>query len=192
MSTQFTLKVLSYCLGQGTIALKGKACRPWLELSRIETERSYLEHQLRALRRLHPGPLEAHWDRLPGKSFYDIERLRIHSDLLWRPYELLYPRDQRTITPQLLAMSGFGGLVGLWGDRGRAYPRSAELALRAPGLKTQDLEEWCQSLGHPALVRRGSASGLVMRWGEKAWPPLARALRAALPECARASLRPPR
>ena len=60
MSAAFVVHALSYCLGRGKISLKGAAMRPWLTLQRPETERTYLSHQLRQLRRLLQDPDHKH------------------------------------------------------------------------------------------------------------------------------------
>ena len=69
MSAQFVARALSFCLGVGTIALKGRRQRPWLEIVRSETERPYLSHQLKQLRDAHLGKLEFVIDVLPCVGF---------------------------------------------------------------------------------------------------------------------------
>ena len=74
MSAQFVVRVLSYSLGKGVISLKGRRQRPWFEISRSELERTYLNHQLRTLRKLHDGPVDSLWDRQATNGFYDKDR----------------------------------------------------------------------------------------------------------------------
>ena len=93
--------------------------RPWLTLLRPEHERTYLDHQQRCLRKLHEGPLNVCWDRLPGESFYDTERLRLHGDELYQAYDLLYPRDNWTLSTTVLRLCGWRGLAALWIDSGQ-------------------------------------------------------------------------
>jgi len=118
MSDPFVVHALSYCLGKGEIQLKGRIKRPWLKIQRPETERTYLDHQIRKLRKFHDGPHDAIWDRIPGPGFYDIERLRFKGSQLWHVYELLYPRDEWTLTPDILRMTGMTGIAALWCDCG--------------------------------------------------------------------------
>ena len=47
MTAQLVAHVLSYSLGKGRLALKGRKRRPWLEISRCETEKQYLNFQLK-------------------------------------------------------------------------------------------------------------------------------------------------
>ena len=54
MSAQFVARVLSYCMGVGTLGLRGQKQRPWLEIIRPETEKPYINHQLKTLRELPP------------------------------------------------------------------------------------------------------------------------------------------
>lgn len=100
------------------MALRGRKRRLWLELSRIETERQYLRHQSIALRAVHKGKMEVLWDVVDRDKFYNNVRFRMHSELLWPAYELLYPRDKKTITSEILQITGFDGLVALFSDTG--------------------------------------------------------------------------
>lgn len=106
-------------MGAGRLSLRGSRGRPWLELRQLELKRTYLEHQLRRLRRLHDGPLEAHIDVLPGEGFYDIHRVRLTTPALHRAYELLHPRDERRLSAEVLAITGWMGMAALWIDQGR-------------------------------------------------------------------------
>ena len=91
MSAKFVARALSFTLGKGVVALKGARKRPWLEIVRPETQRTYLDHQLRSLRKLHDGPIDAVWDVIPTNGFYDKERLRLHGEGMWRVHELRCP-----------------------------------------------------------------------------------------------------
>jgi len=104
---------------KGSLRLKGARKRPWLEIRRPETERGELSWQLRCLQELHDGPLEWVRDRVPSDGFYDMHRLRIHGEGLYRAYELLCPRDERQLTPELLDLLGDQVLAVLWSDVGK-------------------------------------------------------------------------
>jgi len=119
MQAQFIARALSYCLGKGKLALKGKRQIPWLEITRSEVERTYLDHQLRALRRLHDGPMESVWDHIDSDGYYDNERIRLQGEGLWRAYELLSPRDKPVISREVLNVAGAEGIAALWLDQGR-------------------------------------------------------------------------
>lgn len=145
MSAQFVARVLSCCLGAGTIALKGRRQRPWLEIIRSETERPYLSHQLKQLRDSHLGKLEFVIDVLPCDGFYDDVRLRVRSDELYRAYELMYPRDKKIVTPQILDITGIGGLSALWSDRGRIIGRIGKVHSRFSPEGNVALANWCNA-----------------------------------------------
>lgn len=55
---------------------------------------------------------------MPGESFYDDERIRFTGEGLVRVYQLLYPRDKKVITPEVLEIAGIQGLTALWLDYG--------------------------------------------------------------------------
>ena len=147
MSAEFAALALSYSMGNGSISLRGKRRRPWLELRRSELERTYLDHQLRMLRRAHDGPVEVIWDRLPDKGFYDIERIQFHGDGLWRAYELAYPRDQRRFTQAVADLFDIRHVANIWTDRGRVYGRRGRFRL---GLSPEEL-----AIFHDMLLRLG-------------------------------------
>lgn len=138
MSAPFVVHALSYCLGKGELARRGQRRRLWLTLQRSEPERTYLDHQLRRLRRLHDGPLEAHWDRLPGEGFYDTERVRLRSEALEPAYECLYPRDRWTLSAEVLQLCGWRGIAALWADGGRW--RGKQLWLGGSSLRLQEMD----------------------------------------------------
>lgn len=149
MSAQFVQRVLSYCLGVGSIALKGQRLRPWLEIIRSETEKVYQNHQLKQLRLSHPGKLEYFWDVVPTDGFYDKNRIRIQSEELYRAYELMYPRDKKVITPQIMDICGLYGLTALWSDRGRLVGRKAKLSTRLGESDNEAIADWCNRNGFP-------------------------------------------
>lgn len=170
MSALFVVHVLSYCLGRGRIALKGQAMRPWLTLQRLETERTYLDHQQRRLRKLHEEPLEVCLDRLPGDGFYDIDRVRLHGEGLHQAYELLYPRDQWTLTPEVLRVCGARGLAALWCDAGQwmgSRPRITSQGCQLRGDDFLTLAEYFMELGIEVdfKERNGVCQGFSIRYG---------------------------
>lgn len=156
MSAQFVALALSYCLGKGTISLRGQKKRPWLEIKRRETDLTYLNHQLRMLHRVHDGKLEAVSDIVQTDGFYDDRRIRVHSPDLYRVYELLTFRDERRLTPEVLRIIGFQGLAALWCDTGTTTKTKAVLRSWADATETHHLAEWAKELGYaPVRVQRG-------------------------------------
>ena len=156
MSAQFVARVLSYCLGVGTLGLKGQRQRPWLEIIRPETEKPYLNHQLKLLRDAHPGKLDTHLDMLPTDGFYDKFRLRVRSDELYRAYELMYPRDKKIITPQIISITGMPGISALWSDRGRVVGRLGKILTRWKDDENQFLAEYISQQGFECMTTKGS------------------------------------
>lgn len=115
MGAQFVSLAVAYSLGLGNLRRKGVRQRPWLELRRLETESSYLEHQVRALRRVALQPVRVERDLLSGKGYYDIARARIQSADLERAVELLEPG----INAEALQVAGAArGIACLWLDCG--------------------------------------------------------------------------
>ena len=105
-------------MGRGTISHRGNKRRLWLEVVRPETERTYLSYQLFTLRRSHDGPFEDQRAALEGESFYDDEQILFHGEGLHAAYDLLYPRDRKHITKEVLDITGLMGLTALWIDYG--------------------------------------------------------------------------
>lgn len=150
MSAKFVARALSFTLAKGVVALKGARKRPWLEIVRPETERSYLDHQLRSLRKLHDGPIDAVWDTIATDGFYDKERVRLHGDGMWRVHELRCPHDQPLITREALDVCGVQGLAALWVDTGRFMGRRGRINGRFKREEYVTLAEWITDLGFKA------------------------------------------
>lgn len=145
---------------------------------------------MRTLRRLHPGPLRVERDWLPGPGVYDIERLRIQSDLLWPAYELLYHRDRRRLERKALEAAGIQGLAALWVDAGQRLPRVGKLTVSSPYVSIQDLEEWTAGLGYPGLVKETGNIRRVITWQRAQMQALATALRPLVHSSCRHLLKP--
>lgn len=146
------MRVLSYCLGSGTIALRGSKKRPWLDLQRSETEQTYARHQIRTLHRLHPGELEVVWDQVERNGFYNDVRCRVQSDLLRPAYELMYPRDEKVVTPEIIRITGFGGIVALFSDRGCVKGKRIILPIKHGN--AWDFAHYLKELGYRPKVAR--------------------------------------
>jgi len=123
VSAQFVSLAVGYSLALGQLRRKGIRKRPWLELRRLETESTYLDHQVRALRGALRQPLRVDADFLPGKGYYDISRIRIQSPWLERVLEILADG----ITEDALSVAGIRGLACLWLDHGFWRGRSGEI-----------------------------------------------------------------
>jgi len=147
-------------LGKGSITLKGKRQRPWLEISRYETDRTYLDHQLRVLKQYHDGPIDYVWDRLSTDGFYDKERFRFQGELLWRAYELLYPKDKKAISREVLNIAGLKGATALWIDQGRVIGKKGSIRGRFSENDYVELESWFNDLDIPAKIHRNNV-GIV-------------------------------
>lgn len=146
MTAALSAQLLGLCAGAGVLARRGAGSqrRPWLTIKRCESEKTFLEHQLRNLRSAHAGPLRSVVDRLSGDGFYDVIRLRAGSEQFERAYELLYPRDVRCWNLELAELSGELGLVNLWLDHGR-WLSSSTAAIKPPW-RTEELVAWIERL----------------------------------------------
>lgn len=108
------------------------------------------------LHKAHDGKLEAVCDIVQTNGFYDDRRIRVHSPDLYRVYDLLYFRDQRRLTPEVLEIAGAQGLAALWCDTGTATKTKAILRSWADTQEAHYLEGWVLELGYtPALVQKG-------------------------------------
>ena len=101
------------------MSIRGSKRRPWLEIVRPETEGRYLSYQLFTLRRSANAPYDDVRSTLAGRGYYDSERIRFRAEGIEQAYGLLYPRDERVITKQVMDLVGILGLTALWIDRGR-------------------------------------------------------------------------
>jgi hypothetical protein len=141
-------------LGAGQIKLLGQKKRPWLEIRRCETDLTYLTHQCRHLHKLHDGPLDSVTDTVQTDGFYDVKRLRCHGEGLYRAYELLYPRDEKTITLDLLMLTGLRGVASFWCDCGESA--KGGLVFNCPGGKARAMvvHDWLTELGFTPYTPR--------------------------------------
>jgi hypothetical protein len=164
VNAAFTATVVRYCLGAGRITELGPNKRLWLEISRCETERIYLGHQLRLLRKHHDGPVLAKVDPLAGGGRYDRERLRLMSPQLARANELLSGEGgERRIGPETWLVAGTPGLAALWLDQGRWLGRALELRLDWSASELELLASQIQATGskaHLAQSRQGRLCGV--------------------------------
>lgn len=132
MSAQFISLALGYALGSGVLRRKGLRQRPWLELQRLETEATYLNHQVRLLQRAATTELRCDLDVVGGRGFYDIRRARLQSPQLERALELLQPEGEPRLSAEVLQVAGLRGIASLWLDLGLWLPNgSGRLPMRS-------------------------------------------------------------
>lgn len=185
MSAQFVSLAVAYGLGGGKLRRKGAAQRPWLELLRLETESTYLGHQVRALRKAGRASVRVVEDMRPGRFFYDCCRARIQSPLLERAVEILGCGEQQRITREALVVAGARGLGALWLDAGAWEAGSGRLRLRDAG-EAVVVAEHFRGRGVPSVLVDG-ASVLIRPGGMRE---LAGQLRAEIHRSMRHALRP--
>lgn len=130
-------------------------------------------HQLRQLRLAADGPLEVVRDVLPGSGFYDIHRVRLHGEGLYHAYALLYPRDRRQLSAEVLAIAGRPGLAALLIDRARRQGPQLRICDRYSPEERQALVAWLAALGYPA---RGLAAPSGVQFAPGSLPALRREL----------------
>ena len=190
MSVQFVAHALSYNLGKGNITLKGKNQRPWLEIVRSEVDRTYLTHQLRTLKHTHDGAVDYLADRVPTDGFYDLERIRFHGDLLWRVYELLYPKDRKRITREVLNIAGLKGAAALWIDQGRISGKRGSIRGRYSENDYLALESWFNDLSIPAKIHRNNVSIIQLSFKKDSLEELFKLLKPMMHYTMKKTLRP--
>ncbi len=118
-----------------------------MEISRCETERPLLSYQSKLLKQLHQGSIDYYKDRISGHGFYDKERFRFHGNQLYKAYELLYPRDQRFVSRDILEMTGKKGLALLWVDQGRINGRRGSLRGKYSSEEYRNIAAYMNELG---------------------------------------------
>jgi hypothetical protein len=188
MSAQFVSLAVGYALGgSGVLRRKGVRQRPWLELRRLETESTYLGHQVRMLQRAAIGELRLDQDVVAGRGFYDIRRARLHSPLLNRAMEILSPGGEPRLTVEALQVAGLRGIASLWLDAGTWRPDgSARLPVRSAG-DTEPLIALLQQQGVAAAADRRET---VVELRPRAMAALADLLRPHVHRSMRHALRP--
>ena len=172
MSAQLVTHVLSYSLGKGVLSLKGRRKRPWLELSRLETERDYLNYQLKQLKKYHEGAIDLFKDRLPTNGFYDKERVRFHGQGLWRAYEILCPRDKSCISPTVLDVVGKQGMASLWIDQGRFIGKRGSIRGKYTEEEYRNITNWLRTFDIPAVLHSNQTAILEISIRKAAIPTL--------------------
>ena len=187
MSARFVSLAVGYALAGGELRRKGARQRPWLELQRLETEATYLDHQVRALRQSAGGTARVDLDFTCGEGFYDIARARISSPLLERAMELLCPAGEQRITPDALEVAGARGLACLWLDAGHWDGRAGIIDTRSPA-DAALLRERLLVCGIEAGV--ASAGGASVRVAPSDMPALAALLRPQVHRSMRHTLHP--
>ncbi|NDC87504.1 MAG: hypothetical protein EB075_01615 [Bacteroidetes bacterium] len=169
--------------------LLGQRKRPWLEIKRRETDLTHLLHQSRQLHRLHDGPLDLVIDTVQTDGFYDDKRLRCHGEGLYRAYELMYPRDERVVTPEILAITGIQGIAALWCDHGSV--EGQKLRITCPGGKKEAflVYDHLKNLGFSPMYSRSAIRNPKIDFIADGADELAAALRKVLPRHKHPSLR---
>ena len=114
--------------------------------------------QFNLLKKLHEGPIDYFEDRIATNGFYDLERFRFHGENLYKVYELLYPRDKRYISLDVLQIAGEKGLAMLWFDQGRIKGRRGSLRGRYSPEEYQNISDYLNSLGIQATPHANQLS----------------------------------
>lgn len=146
----------------------GRKRRPWMLLQRSELELTYLRHQQRQLRQAYSGELESEIQQIPTNSFYDDYRLAVHCPQMRHVYDLLYPRDEKRITKELLLIAGPGALPTLWCDRGRHDGKRITFGNFRDRAPTTATALWLEDLGYGATEETIQRDGRSIRLSEGA------------------------
>lgn len=183
MSAEFVSLAVGYCLATGELRRKGVRQRPWMEIRRLETEATYLEHQVRALRRAVRQPIRVIEDMVPGRGYYDVCRVRIQSPLLERAMEVL----QDGLTEEAFLVAGTRGLACLWLDRGLWQGSRGEVAFRSAA-EGEAFRGALRRIAIPSAPPVGQKH--LVRVGTEGMQQLATALRPYVHRSMRHALRP--
>lgn len=142
------------------MSLRGPSKRPWLEIRRSELEATYLRHQMRMLNRSLGGGLSVTWDHIEKNDFYCDLRAQIQTEALWPAYELMYPRDEKTVTKDILEIVGLKGIAALWCDVGR--PKGKALFIPARHCAVEVLRDYMVRQGfYTSIIKPPAATGYV-------------------------------
>ncbi len=184
MPAQFVVHALSCSLGRGKISLKGKKKRPWLEVSRSEEYRNFSKWQLKLLKQLHEGPIDYLEDRLPTNGFYDYERFRFHGEELYRAYELLYPRDERYISTEVLHITSKKGLAMMWFDCGRIKGRRGSIRGKYSPREYENIADYLNLLGIEATPHSNQITTIELCLSREGLSSLLQIIQLEFPKCA--------
>ncbi|MEB3235366.1 MAG: hypothetical protein VKM98_08050 [Cyanobacteriota bacterium] len=188
MSAQFVSLAVGYALGGGVLRRKGVRQRPWLELQRLETEATYLNHQVRLLQQAAGSGLRSDLDVVAGRGFYDIRRARLQSPLLERALELLQPDGKPRLSDEVLQVAGLRGIASLWLDLGLWLPHGGG---RLPLQTHADAESLAAHLGQQGVAAvAADKRGPVVDLRPAVMAELARRLRPHVHRSMRHALRP--
>lgn len=152
MSARLVSTAIAYAMGSGILRRKGVKQRPWLELRRLETERTYMLHQVKSLQRAGAGPVRAEIDMIPGQYFYDICRARLHHPDFDRAMELLAPEGVVILSPEVLEIAGGRGLASLWLDLGE-WDRGAAVIPLSSEQDANTLARYLENRGITGIPR---------------------------------------
>ena len=127
---------------------------------------------------------------MPTDGFYDLERIRFHGDLLWRVYELLYPKDSKRITREVLNIAGLKGAAALWIDQGRISGKRGSIRGRYTENDYLALESWFNDLSIPAKIHRNNVSIIQLSFKKDSLEELSKLLKPIMHYTMKKTLRP--
>lgn len=188
----FASQALCYALGgRGAIRPRGSQGRVWIRLRRPETESTYLEHQSRVLRKLHPtGKIKIHWLRHDTDGFYDDVSFEFQDNELWPAYDLLHYRDKPFLSEIALKRLGVKIIAGCWCDTGVRTGSQARITLTASQTQVDAIQRWTQSIRLPARVRPGPGKySLILTWQDDTAAAMIRTIRPLVHPSLRSTLR---
>lgn len=152
MSARLVSTAIAYAMGSGILRRKGVKQRPWLELRRLETEKTYMLHQVKSLQRAGAGSVRTVVDMVPGQHFYDICRARLQHEGFDRAMELLAPEGEAVLSLEVLEIAGGRGLASLWLDLGEWERGTAVIPLSSEQ-DANALAEYLERRGIVAIQR---------------------------------------
>lgn len=118
-----------------------------------------------------------HWNRLAADAVYDDLVAEFTCPELWGAYRLLYPRDKRLLSQEVLYTAGIAALAAAWMDDGVRTPALASLRLCGPAAPVPQVLEWVETLGLVARARPTPHRNPTLCWDDHHAEDLIRALR---------------
>ncbi|MEN6402911.1 MAG: hypothetical protein ABFD94_13290, partial [Armatimonadia bacterium] len=92
------------------------------------------------------------WDVVQGDGFYDDYRVSLHCEGLYHVYDMLYPRDEYTLSRPILDLCGMQGLASLWTDRAALKPSYVQFSGGYSRSDCELISTWLGDLGYRAIA----------------------------------------
>tara|TARA_B100001250_G_scaffold38232_1_gene30515 strand:- start:962 stop:1291 length:330 start_codon:yes stop_codon:yes gene_type:complete len=103
---------------------------------------------------------------------------------------LLYPKDQKVISREVLNIAGLKGAAALWIDQGRVIGKKGSIRGRFSENDYVELEAWFNDLDIPAKIHRNNISVVQLSFKKDSLEALSKLLRPMVHLTMKKTLRP--